>query len=156
MTIVDAPPRNLYDVGVWLFRQDPELAKLVHEIGCIESDGMPDVGRVRDSVISFDAFRQDRQQFRRKNGLRDHDETPESMSITLGPQPTTAVARMMLMAPGEIARLRLLATTAPVSYTGPNLQWSVDDLAPFNASGHRLISLWIAGMSAYVELPADA
>lgn len=154
MTIVDAPPRNLYDVGVWLYRQDPELAKLVHEIGCANGD-TPDVGRVRDSVISFDAFRQDRQQFRRKNGLRDKDETPESMSITLGPQPTTAVARMMLMSPSEVARLRLLATTAPSSYTGPDLQWSVDDLAPFNASGHRLISLWIQGISAYVELPSE-
>lgn len=109
-------------------------------------DRTPDVHRVRDCVISYDAFKVDRIEFGRKHHLVDSDAT----STTLGPQPTWATSRMLLMAPGEVARLRLLATFAPGVGVVPGVEWCVDDLAPFDASGHSLIHDWITAISGYV------
>lgn len=144
-TTVVAPPRNLYDMGVWLCSRHADLAKLVNEVGCMGSGNRPDINRVRDCVISFDAFKVARVEYGRKNSL-----TGAAVSTTLGPQATPAVHRMLLMAPGEIARLRLLATTAPGVGIAPGVEWCVDDLASFDASGHRLVADWIAAISGYV------
>lgn len=145
-TTVVAPPRNLYDMGNWLCSRHAELAKLVGEIGCAQSNGRPDMNLVRDCVISFDQFKTARVEYGRKNRLVE----PDAVSITMGPQPTRATARMLLMAPGEIARLRLLATFAPGVGIVPGVEWCVDDLASFDAAGHQLVADWISAISGYV------
>lgn len=150
-TSVEAPPRNLYDVGQWLCRENPHLMQLCYAIGAVDSAGKVDTQRVRDSVISFDAFHRDRLDFNRKNGLKPRDETPESMSITLGPQPSEAAARMLCMLPGNIAELRLLATTAPMLYGWPNVEWCVDSMLLVGAGSEKLLRDWLAAMTRYVN-----
>lgn len=152
MTIsVDAPPRNLYDAGQWLCQENPDLMQLCHVLGAVDQAGKVDTSRVRDSVISFDAFHRDRLDFNRKNGLAPKDETPESMSITLGPQPSKSAAMMLTMLPGQIAELRLLATTAPMLYGWPNVEWCVDSLLLVGAGSEKLVRDWLAVMTRYVN-----
>lgn len=146
MTIsVEAPPRSLYDVGPWLCTKHPDLMVLADRIGCV-SNGVPDVLRVRDSVISFDSFMHDRQEFGRKNGLKG-----DAVSVTLGPQPSAATTAMMTMMPGDRARLRLLATLTPATYIGPGVAWCVDDLVL--VTDHALLRDWLAAMAGYVHAP---
>lgn len=123
-----------------------DLALLVGEVGCMNPDKTPDVHRVRDCVVSFDAFKVARVEYGRKQGLQ----SSAPASITMGPQPTPATSRMMLMSPGQIARLRLLATFAPGVGVAPGVEWCVDDLAPFDAAGHQLIRDWLSAIGGYV------
>lgn len=145
VTTVEAPPRNLYDVGPWLCERLAGLMKLCHEIGAVRN-GLVDVGNVRDSVISYDEFKRARSDHNRRNGLPERGDIA-SVSITLGPQPTLAGGRMLLMTPGDIARLRLLATTAPALYGWPNVEWCVDDLALLN--GDPMVSLFVAALGQH-------
>jgi hypothetical protein len=132
-------------MGNWLCSRHPELAQLVTEIGCMLPGDKPDMNLLRDCVISFDKFKTDRVEYGRKNSLKG-----QAVSITMGPQPTRATSRMLLMAPSEIARLRLLATCAPGVGIVPGVEWCVDDLAPFDAAGHKLVADWITAISGYV------
>lgn len=107
--------------------------------------GRVDPCRVRDSVISFDTFHSARGEFNRKNGLR---ETPESMSITLGPQPAKNMLGMMTMLPAQIAALRLVATLAPQLYGCSNVQWCVDSLITVHP---EIVRDWFDAMARYAK-----
>lgn len=135
-SVVEAPPRNLYDAGQWLVERHPDLAALCARIGAVLPDGLVDVGQVRESVSSFDAYVMDRAEFNRKNRLVDP-------SITLGPQPAPAAAQMLVMLPSQVAWLRLLATLAPGA---PSVQWSADVLAVLGAGSATLLQDWLSAV----------
>lgn len=148
MTItVDAPPRNLYDAGQWLVDRHPELARLAAIVGAA-SAGQVNIGLVRESVISYDSYQRDRIEYNRRNGLRPTDEVPESMSITLGPQPAPAASQMMFMLPSQIAWLRLLATLAPGT---PAVEWSADTLAVLGAGSTGLLTDWLEAVRGFAN-----
>lgn len=145
MTIsVEAPPRNLYDVPNWLTHRHPELLALCERVGAVEPGGLVDAGKVRDSVISFDAFHRDRDDYNRKNRLKSTDEI-ESMSITLGPQPAPRAVAMLTMLPAQIASLRLVATMAPAMY-GVCAEWCADMLILVDPA---VVRDWVEAMSIY-------
>lgn len=144
MTIsVEAPPRNLYDVPKWLAERHPSLMSLCEIIGATDR-GQIDPAKVRDSVISFDAFHRDRDEFNRKNRLKATDEI-ESMSITLGPQPARAAVAMMTLLPAQIATLRLVATLAPAMY-GVCAEWCADMLILVDPD---VVRDWVEAMTVY-------
>lgn len=141
-TTVEAPPRNLYDAGQWLTDRHPDLAKLCNEIGAV-SNGRVEMRSVRECLISYDSFVADRAEYNRRNGIKG---TPDSMSITLGPQPSHAASRMMCMLPSQIACLRLLATLAPGT---PAVLWGVDNLAALGAGSDRLLFDWVEAVRGF-------
>lgn len=140
-SLVEAPPRNLYDAGQWLAGRHPELAKLCQDIGAV-SNGQTDMRLVRECVISYDSFMTDRAEYNRKNRIK----PSEAMSITMGPQPSHAASRMMCMLPSQIACLRLLATLAPGT---PAVLWGVDNLAALGAGSDRLLSDWVEAVRGF-------
>lgn len=141
-TVAEAPPRNLYDAGRWLTERHPDLARLVQQIGAV-SNGQTDMRQVRESVISYDSFVNDRAEYNRKNGITG---TPDNMSITMGPQPSHAASLMLCMLPSQIACLRLLATLAPGT---PAVLWGVDNLAALGAGSGRLMADWVEAVRGF-------
>jgi hypothetical protein len=142
---VEAPPRNLYDVPNWLTHRHLDLLALCDRVGAVDqATGVVDPAKVRDSVISFDAFHRDRDEHNRKNRLKSTDEI-ESMSITLGPQPAPRAVAMLTMLPAQIASLRLVATMAPAMY-GVCAEWCADMLILVDPA---VVRDWVEAMSIY-------
>lgn len=144
---VEAPPRNLYDAGQWLMDRHQDLGQLCAEVGAVDR-GRLDLKRVRDSVISFDAYHRDRIEFNRKNRIVG---VPDPMSITLGPQPAHACARMLVMHPTQVAWLRLLATMAPSDFMGPGVEWCADTLAVLGAHSGPLLRDWLTAVAGFAN-----
>jgi len=128
--VAEAPgvaPLNLSESGSWLCSQDETLRALVYRIGAMVADE-PDMIAVRDAVIEYD----------RINGLWTN-------SLGMSRDGFTGRAaeqrEMLTMTPGEIGRLRMLATLAPKPGTAPGVQFSVFDLTTFNATaaGRELV-----------------
>lgn len=142
-TVVEAPPRNLYDAGRWLTERHPDLASLVQRIGAV-SNGQTDMRSVRESVISYDAYLSDRAEYNRKNRLQGAG--AEGLPITMGPQPSHAASLMLCMLPSQIACLRLLATLAPGT---PAVLWGVDNLAALGAGSGRLLADWVEAVRGF-------
>lgn len=109
-------PLNLSEAGSWLCEQHPELTELVQRIGHWR-DGEPDMPRVRNAVVDYDA------------AIRDNMPVPMHMHT---------------LVPSEINRLRLLATLAPRSAFYGRLEFCVTDLQGFDRStGGPLIEDWL-------------
>ena len=142
---VEAPPRNLYDAGQWIVNRHPELEKLCHEVGAVDR-GRVDLKQVRDAVVAYDRYHRDRVDWNRKNRISN---VPESFSITLGPQPAPACARMLVMHPTQVAWLRLLATMAPAEALGPGVEWCVDTLAVLGSGSASLLRDWVDAVGRF-------
>lgn len=124
----------------------PDLGQLCARISAVDARGRLDLKRVRDSVISFDAYQRDRIEYNRKNRIPD---VPEMMSITLGPQPAPACTRMLVMHPTEVAWLRLLATMAPGVWGVAGVEWCADTLAVLGAGSAGLLRDWFDAVSRF-------
>lgn len=112
-------PLNLSEAGSWLCNRHDDLTELVQRIGAWQ-DGEPLMWLVRETVVGYD-------EGRHKNGV-------------VAP---SAVAAVAIMSPGEVGRLRLLATLAPRAAFGDNAKWCVEDLRTFDAVGKELIEDWL-------------
>lgn len=127
--VAEAPgvaPLSLSDSGSWLCSQDETLRKLVYRIGAMVADE-PDMIAVRDAVIEYD----------RITGLWNHSRSGFTASAD-------EQRELITMTPGEVGRLRMLATLAPKPATGFGVQFSVFDLTTFNATkaGRDLVRLY--------------
>lgn len=107
-------PLNLSEAGSWLCERHEDLTELVKRIGAWDQ-GTPVMWKVRNTI-----------------GLFDNDA-----------HGTPAVQALLVMSPGEVGRLRLLATVAPRSAFGENVRFCVEDLRTFDAVGKELIEDWI-------------
>lgn len=110
-------PLKLSEAGSWLCEQHSDLRELVEEIGAWEH-GAPLMWKVRDTVRDFDSFA--------------HAEDAAS-------------SKLYLMSPGQVGRLRLLATLAPrgaMPWSGA-AAFCVEDLEPFDRAGKELIEDWL-------------
>lgn len=119
--VMEAPgvaPTNLSDSGSWLCSQDETLRSLVQRIGAWD-DGRPAMHYVRDVVMTHDAG--------------------------LAGWPSESVRKLGRMMPDEVARLRMLASLAPVTHDDKRVQFSVRDLESFSRTdeGRRLVELYL-------------
>lgn len=129
--VMEAPgvaPLNLSESGSWLCNKHGMLRALVEQIGSWD-DGAPVMHRVRDVVIEYDRF-----------------------LVSPVPVITQAVAAIVVMAPSEISRLRMLATLAPNRLDGSRVQFSIRDLEPFTNTedGRALVEDYLHAVRAVV------
>lgn len=123
-------PLNLSEAGSWLCSQDADLRDLVDRIGKW-SNGQPEMAKVRDAVVEHDRLAVVRERNRAAGASF---------------QPFRRDQQVMLrMTPGEVNRLRMLATLAPRPADWPAVQFSVFDLMTFNSTpeGKALVLLYL-------------
>lgn len=108
-------PLALSEAGSWLCSRHPMLRELVERIGAWQDDA-PVLWKVRDAL----------------NGYDDEPGVEYATSLVL-----------MTMAPGEIGRLRLLATLAPRSGRSQNARFCMEDLGTFDTVDRDLIEDWL-------------
>lgn len=131
VAVMEAPgvaPQNLSESGSWLCSRHPKLRALVEQIGAWQ-DGMPVMYKVRDTVNEFDRIAAS------ANGAK-------GVGAVFRPR-HTEVGAMLVMAPSEVNRLRMLATLSPANHLVAGVNFSVFDIATFDAVDRDLIYDWL-------------
>lgn len=111
-------PLTLSEAGSWLCSRNEVLRNLVERIGAWEVGNGPMMGYIRDALIAHDG---------------------QFVSNTY------AVRRLARMLPADVARLRMLASLAPVTHDDQRVQFSVRDLESFSRTreGRALIEMYL-------------
>lgn len=106
---------SLSEAGSWLCERHSDLQDLVMRIGAWDA-GAPVMWKIRAALNVFD------------------DEPAAEIESSMA---------LSVMAPGQVGRLRLLATLAPRSAYGQSSRFCVEDLESFDAVGKDLIADWL-------------
>lgn len=121
--VTEIPPRKLSETGSWLCARHSELTELVQQVGAWDTDtGTPNMYVLRDILSAYDLEGRV-QEIRRQHSPSRH----------------RAVCELIMMSPGQVGRLRLLATLADRPAYARAPEFSVSDLLMFDHAGKDLI-----------------
>lgn len=121
--VTEVPPRTLSQVGSWLCARHSDLRELVERLELLSPAGAPEMYRIRELVVAFD--------------IDAH--SPESIHRMRVAERSRAMATLHQFSPGDLGRVRLLATLAERPAWGRAPEFSVSDLLTFDDAGKDLI-----------------
>lgn len=122
--VTELPPRKTSDVGSWLCARHSDLRELVERLGLWSVElAAPEMYQLRELVVAFDI------------DVR----SPESLHRMQSRVRSAGLKELHRMSPGEMGRVRLLATLAERPAWGHAPEFAVSDLFMFDAAGKDLI-----------------
>lgn len=133
--MTEIPPRSLSEAGSWLCARHSELRELTQRVGTWDADTeTPDMYQLRELLVAYDI------------DVR----SPESVHRMLSRQRSEAMQELRRFSPGELGRVRLLATLADRPAWGHAPEFAVSDLVMFDHAGKELILDWLRAVRVAV------
>lgn len=141
MGVTTAPPLLLTgkEAADWLVGRNQPLQNLLYQLGLLAPDYGVSLNELRDLVINSDVNYRAMVQFNRATAKDMHHVAPP-------PVPSASQKLFSMMSAGERARLRLLATLAPMSDDADmvGVEWSMDEVGMFCMGDPGLVADYAA------------